>query len=103
MKGFKLTRKLSKSEQEEELTHVTFQFTMKLVEEVAKPYLPVPKARAADAVVVDVAPVAETHEAETMRLLTRLEEILRDHENQRAIEALARLREEIVNELKEAA
>ncbi len=68
--------------------------TMKLVEEAATPQYPVKvkKPKANDAVVA-VEPVVEKPVDETSRLLTRLDELLRGHENEAVVEAFTRLKE----------
>lgn len=66
--------------------------TMKLVEEIATPHYPVKAKPIADKAVVAL----ETPADETRRLLTRLDELLRGHENDAVVEALTRLKELLV-------
>jgi len=71
--------------------------TMKLVEEVATPHYPekAKKAKADNAGAV-VEPAVEKPEDETRRLLDRLDELLRGHENENVVEAFTRLKELLV-------
>lgn len=70
--------------------------TMKLVEEIATPHYPVKAKPIADNAVVALEPAMETPAVETRRLLTRLDELLRGHENDAVVAALTRLKELLV-------
>ena len=70
--------------------------TMKLVEEIATPHYPVKAKPIADNAVVALEPAKETPADETRRLLDRLDELLRGHENEDVVEAFTRLKELLV-------
>lgn len=70
--------------------------TMKLVEEIATPHYPVKAKPIADNAVAAVEPAVEKPADETRRLLTRLDELLRGHENEAVVEAFTRLKELLV-------
>jgi hypothetical protein len=67
--------------------------TMKLVEETATPHYPVKAKTIADNAVVVVEPARETPADEARRLLVRLDELLRGHENDAVVEAFTKLKE----------
>ena len=70
--------------------------TMKLVEETATPHYPAKAKPHADNAVVALEPAVETPANETRRLLDRLDELLRGHENEDVVEAFIRLKKLLV-------